>query len=250
MPVQQRRMNKKQRRVLRQDGILGENNTLTANFSVDPTIKPMTDNQRTAFSAWADGFNLMLHGIAGTGKTFLAIYFAISEVMKSATPYKKVYIIRSTVPTINQGFMPGTQKQKEAVYEEPYHEIAKKLFGRDDAYAILKQKGLVEFRSTSFLRGVTFDNCIIVVDEVQNMSDGELHTIMTRVGEDSKIIFCGDLKQDDLTSERYNEQSGLRDFLRIIDSMKEFDFVEFQIEDIVRSKLVKSYIIARDKIGL
>lgn len=210
----------------------------------------MTENQKIAFDSWRDGFNLMLHGIAGTGKTFLGLYFAISEVMKQNNRYKKVYVIRSTVPTRDQGFMPGTQKQKEAVYEEPYYEIATKLFGRGDAYQILKQKGMVEFRSTSFLRGVTFDDCIIVVDEVQNMSDGELHTIMTRVGENSRIIFCGDVKQDDLTSERKKEMSGLRDFMRVINRMREFDFIEFQIEDIVRSKLVKSYIIERDKLGL
>ena len=250
MPVQQRRLTKKQRRVLKQQGILGENNTLTTNFGLDQDIKPITDNQRLAFQAWAEGYNLMLHGIAGTGKTFLALHFGFKEVLNPKSSFKKVYIIRSTVPTRNTGFLPGTQKQKEAVYEEPYHEISTKLFGRGDAYDIMKQKNLVEFRSTSFLRGVTFDDCIIIVDEVQNMSDGELHTIMTRVGEDSKIIFCGDLKQDDLTSERYNEESGLKNFLRVINAMREFEFIEFEIKDIVRSRLVKSYIIARDKLGL
>lgn len=250
MPATQKRLTKKQRRVLKQQGILGESDTLTSNFSLDASIQPMTENQRLAYESWNDGYNLMLHGIAGTGKTFLALWFAFRDVMDRKTHYEKVYIIRSTVSTRNQGFLPGTQKQKEGVYEEPYYETATKLFGRKDAYDILKQKGLVEFKSTSFLRGVTFDNCIIIVDEVQNMSDGELHTIMTRVGEDSKIVFSGDLKQDDLTSERYNEQSGLKDFLGVISHMKEFDFIEFQIADIVRSKLVKSYIIARDKMGL
>lgn len=250
MPANEKRLTKRQRRVLRQQGILSEDNTITSSFSVDKSIRPMTENQKIAFDSWRDGFNLMLHGIAGTGKTFLGLYFAINEVMKQNNRYKKVYVIRSTVPTRDQGFMPGTQKQKEAVYEEPYYEIATKLFGRGDAYQILKQKGMVEFRSTSFLRGVTFDDCIIVVDEVQNMSDGELHTIMTRVGENSRIIFCGDVKQDDLTSERKKEMSGLRDFMRVINRMREFDFIEFQIEDIVRSKLVKSYIIERDKLGL
>jgi len=250
MPANQKRLTKKQRRILKQQGILGENNVLTVNFGVDHSIKPMTDNQRVAFESWKNGYNLMLHGIAGTGKTFLALFFALKEVTQQSPSYKKVYIIRSTVPTRNQGFLPGSQRQKEAVYEEPYHEISTKIVNRVDSYEILKQKGLLEFRSTSFLRGVTLDDCIIVVDEVQNMSDGELHTIMTRVGENSKIIFCGDVKQDDLTSERYNEESGLKDFLKVIASMNAFKFVEFQIEDIVRSKLVKSYIIARDKLGL
>jgi phosphate starvation-inducible protein PhoH len=136
------------------------------------------------------------------------------------------------------------------VYEEPYYDIASKIFARGDAYQILKQKSMVQFASTSYLRGCTFENCTILVDEVQNMSDGELHTIMTRVGENSRIIFCGDIKQDDLTSERLKEESGLRDFMRVISRMDEFDFIEFEIDDIVRSRLVKSYIIQRDKLGL
>lgn len=246
----ERRLTKRQRRTLRQEGVLNDDNTTTSKFSPSKDIKPMTETQAVAFDSWAEGGNLMLHGIAGTGKTFLGLYFAITEVTKANSTYEKIYIIRSTVPTRDQGFLPGSQKQKEAVYEEPYFEIATKVFGRGDAYQILKQKGLVEFRSTSFLRGVTFDNCIILVDEVQNMSDGELHTIMTRVGENSRIIFCGDVKQDDLSSERKKEMSGLRDFMKIIRKMKEFDFIEFLVEDIVRSRLVKSYIIERDKLGL
>ena len=250
MPANERRLTKKQRRTLRQQGILSEDNSVTSAFGVDKKITPMTDNQRIAFESWDDGYNLMLHGIAGTGKTFLGLYFAINEVMRSNSRYKRVFIIRSTVPTRDQGFMPGTQKQKESVYEEPYYEITNKLFGRGDAYQILKQKQLVQFASTSYLRGCTFEDCIIVVDEVQNMSAGELHTVMTRVGENSRIVFCGDVKQDDLTSERKKEMSGLRDFMSIISRMREFDFIEFQVDDIVRSKLVKSYIIERDRLGL
>jgi len=250
MPANQQRLTKKQKRVLKQQGVLDETNTYSSHFSVSKDIKPMTDNQRIAFEAWNSGSNLMLHGIAGTGKTFLGLYFAISDVMNTKNGREKVFIVRSTVPSRDQGFLPGSQKQKEAVYEEPYFDIATKLFNRGDAYQILKQKQTVHFASTSYLRGCTFENCVIVVDEVQNMSDGELHTIMTRVGENSRIIFCGDVKQDDLTSERKKEVSGLRNFMRIIERMKEFDFVEFQIDDIVRSRLVKSYIIQRDKLGL
>lgn len=250
MPANERRLTKRQRRTLKQQGVLTDDNKLTSGFSISQQVKPMTENQGLAFQSWKQGYNLMLHGIAGTGKTFLGLYFAISEVMKPNSPYKKVFIVRSTVPTRDQGFMPGNQKQKEAVYEEPYYDIATKLFDRGDAYQILKQKQIIQFASTSYLRGCTFEDCIIVVDEVQNMSAGELHTVMTRVGENSKIIFCGDVKQDDLTSERKKEMSGLRDFMRVINNMREFDFIEFQIADIVRSKLVKSYIIERDKVGL
>jgi phosphate starvation-inducible protein PhoH len=250
MPANEKRLTKRQRRVLKQQGVLDDSNNLTGNFGIQKTVRPMTDNQRIAFESWDDGYNLMLHGIAGTGKTFLGLYFAIKEVTKANSKYKKVFIVRSTVPGRDQGFLPGSQKQKEAVYEEPYYDIATKLFGRGDAYQILKQKQLVQFVSTSYLRGCTFEDCIIVVDEVQNMSDQELHTVMTRVGENSRIIFCGDVKQDDLTSERKKEVSGLRNFMRVINNMREFDFVEFQIADIVRSRLVKSYIIERDRLGL
>ena len=252
------RLNKRQKRVLRQEGVLDENARFR-NFNLRSDIKPMTDTQQDAWDSWADGYHVFLHGIAGTGKTFIAMYLALNEVFSGSQYedseynqrlYEKVFIVRSTVPSREQGFMPGTQKQKEAVYEEPYVDIGNKLFGRKDAYDLLKQREKVEFRSTSFLRGCTFENCILIVDECQNMADNELHTVMTRVGENCKIIFCGDVKQDDLTSERKKEVSGLRDFMKVIRNMKEFDFIEFMAEDIVRSALVKSYIIERDRLGL
>ena len=252
MPAtQQKRLTKRQKRVLKQEGVLeGSGNKLTSRFSIKGGIAPMTDNQRKAFESWGDGNNLMLHGIAGTGKTFLGLYFALSSVLHKRSEFEKVYVVRSTVPTRDQGFMPGSQKQKEAVYEAAYVDIAQELFDRNDAYNILKQKDLIRFTSTSFLRGTTFRDCIVVVDEVQNMSDQELHTVMTRVGENCRIIFCGDVKQDDLTSERKKEMSGLRLFMKVIKKMKEFNFIEFEASDIVRSKLVKSYIIERDRQGL
>jgi len=243
-------MTKRQKRVLKQQGVIGTDNQLSTGFQISKDIAPMTSNQEVAFDAWEDGANLMLHGIAGTGKTFLGLYFSLKEAMAKNTSYRKVYIVRSVVPTRDMGFLPGSQKDKMKVYEAPYYDIASKIFQRGDAYEILKQKNLVEFISTSFLRGSTFDDCIIVVDEVQNMSDQELHTVMTRVGENCKIIFCGDVKQDDLTSERKKEISGLRTFMKIIERMDEFSFVEFQASDIVRSELVKAYIIERDRQGL
>lgn len=245
------RLSKREKRIQRQNGIIdGEGNLNHRAFSISRDIHPITEAQRAAFDAWNEDYNLMLHGIAGTGKTFLALYFALSETFKKNTPHKKVFIVRSTVPTRDQGFMPGSKTQKEAVYEEPYGPICNTIFGRGDAYQILKQRNLIEFRSTSFLRGATFDDCIIVVDEMQNMSGGELHTVMTRVGQNCKIIFAGDIKQDDLTSKRFNEESGIKDFMKIISNMDEFDFIEFFADDIVRSDLVKSYIIQRDKLGL
>lgn len=250
MPAKQERLTKRQKRVLRQQGVLDEHNNLGKGFTIRKGIEPMTDTQGDAFDAWDEGFNLMLHGIAGTGKTFLAVYFSLREIFEQNSYYNKLFIIRSVVPSRDMGFLPGSQKEKMKVYEGPYYDICNKLFQRGDAYEILKQRNQVEFMSTSFLRGETFDDCIIVVDEVQNMSDQELHTVMTRLGENCIIIFCGDVKQDDLTSERFNERSGLAAFMRIIERMREFKFVEFEVDDIVRSNLVKSYIIQRDNLGL
>ena len=255
MPAPQRtmekRLTKKQKRVLRQNGVLDQEGNINArSFSIADDIHPITKNQTLAFDAWENGYNVMLHGVAGTGKTFLALFFALTDVMKLDTPYKKVIIIRSVVPGRQVGFLPGTEKDKAAVYETPYMTIASKLFRLKDSYGVMKQKGLVEFMTTSFLRGDTLENCILIVDECQNMSDQELHTIMTRVGENCKIIFCGDVAQDDLTNERMRETSGLRKFMPIIRNMREFSFVEFGIDDIVRSGIVRSYIIERTKLGL
>ena len=249
-PNLQKRLTKKQKRILKQEGVLDKNSNYGPGFNPRSNIKPMTMNQRIAFEAWNRGSNLMLHGIAGTGKTFLAFHFSIKLLFTGNKRYKKIHVIRSTVPSRDMGFLPGSTRDKMRVYEGPYYDICSKLFDRGDAYDILKQRNNIEFLSTSFLRGSTFDNCIIIVDEVQNMNDMELHTIMTRVGENCRIIFCGDVKQDDLTSERYKETSGLAQFMKIIRNMKEFQFVEFIKEDIVRSKLVKSYIIERDRQGL
>jgi phosphate starvation-inducible protein PhoH len=244
------RLTKRQKRVLRQEKVIDKSGELNIGGNFKPKrITPMTDTQEDAFDAYREGYNLMLHGMAGTGKTFIAVYLALESVL-SASANNKVFICRSVVPTRDMGFLPGNQKEKMRVYEAPYADIAKKLFDRGDAYDILKTKHLVEFMSTSFIRGITLDNCVLIVDEVQNMSSMELHSIMTRVGENCRVIFCGDMRQDDLTSERKKELSGLRDFLRIIDNMKEFNFIEFTAEDIVRSDLVKSYIIARSQLGL
>jgi phosphate starvation-inducible protein PhoH len=244
-----RRLNKKQKRELRRN--YDQSETINNNFKnlSLKQIKPLTETQIDAFEAYEEGLNLILHGFAGTGKTFLALYFALKTILDNQS-YNKIVIIRSTVSSRNQGFLPGNQKQKEAVYEKPYPPICSDLFGRDDAYEILKRNHKIEFESTSFLRGITYENSVVIVDEFQNMSDIELHTIMTRIGENCRIIFSGDIRQDDLTSERFNEKSGIADFLKIIKHLKEFEFIEFFEDDIVRSELIKSYIIERAKLGL
>jgi phosphate starvation-inducible protein PhoH len=239
------RLTKKQRRQLRQEGVLGtQENTFKSNFQIKH-FSPLTENQRKTYEAFEDGQNLLLHGIAGTGKTFLSLYLSTREVLKSESPYKKVIIVRSAVPTRDMGFLPGNNAEKAKVYEAPYMAIATELFGRGDAYDVLKNKNMVEFISTSYVRGITLSDCIIIVDEVQNMTYHEIDSIITRVGENCRIIFSGDFRQTDFTREQ--EKSGLRDFIKIIKSMESFEFIEFEIQDIVRSRMVKEYIIAKDR---
>jgi len=243
------RLTKKQKRVLRQEKILDtKGNIIGGNIKLE-NIKPMTDAQRDVFDAFEDGHHLMLHGSAGTGKTFIGLWLALDSILNKKL-YKKVFIVRSVVPTRDMGFLPGNTKEKTKIYETPYYNMCQSYFERGDAYDILKTKSIIEFMSTSFIRGLTLDNCVLLVDEVQNMSAMELHSIMTRVGENCRIVFCGDVHQDDLTSERKKELSGLREFMKIIKELDEFDFVEFSTNDIVRSDLVKSYIVMRHKLGI
>lgn len=207
-------------------------------------IDPLTKNQLTAFESEK---NLVLHGVAGTGKTYISLYLAFDDLYKRM--YEKTIIVRSAVSTREMGFLPGSEKEKASVYEEPYKNICNELFGRGDAYEILKKSGMVHFMTTSFIRGVTLTKATIIVDECQNMSFHELDSIITRVGEGCRIIFCGDFRQTDFTK-KSREESGLSDFLRILKAMEDFDMIDFTVTDIVRSGFVKKYIIAKEDLGL
>ena len=207
-------------------------------------FEPLTSNQALFFEAYKRGdYFTMLCGSAGTGKSFIATYKALEEVLDRSSSFHRVVIVRSAVQSRDLGFTPGSVEEKMSLYEQPYMQIGHTLFGRRDAYEALKECGRVEFISTSFIRGMSFDDAIIIVDECQNMTDMELNSIMTRVGTHSKIIFCGDFRQTDLY--KRNDMSGLKKFIAIADTMPSFKVVEFGVDDIVRSKLVKEYIIAR-----
>lgn len=208
-------------------------------------IQPLTNTQRSVFKAYDSGANLLMHGFAGTGKSFLSLFLALDEIDETGQ-YEQALVIRSIVSSRDPGFLPGSIKDKQSVYEEPYIEILNELYGRGDAARLLREKGLYDFTTTSFLRGHTFRNKIIIVDEIQNMSFQELDTVMTRVGEGSKIIFCGDFRQTDLTHDR--EKGGLQKFINITKDMRSFEYIEFHREDIVRSGLVRDYIIARTQL--
>ena len=217
-------------------------------------IAPLTENQELFFSEWGENKNLFAYGAAGTGKTFIALYLALKDVMDEETPYDKVYIVRSLVSTREIGFLPGTHEDKSELYQIPYKNMVRNMFHMPDQtsfdmlYENLKHQETISFWSTSFLRGTTLDDAIIIVDECQNLNFHELDSIMTRVGQDSKIVFCGDVNQSDLV--RTNERNGILDFQRILENMEEFSSIEFGVGDIVRSGLVKSYIIAKMALGL
>jgi phosphate starvation-inducible PhoH-like protein len=209
-------------------------------------IKPLTQNQHKTFEAFYDDKNLLLHGSAGTGKSFISLYLALTEILEEHDDLCKVVILRSVVPTRDMGFLPGSAKDKSAVYEAPYVAICNELFGRGDAYELLKTKGIIDFQTTSFVRGTTFNDCIVLVDEMQNMTYQELDSVITRIGKNCRVIFSGDFKQTDLT--RDAEKKGLLTFMRILKNMNAFESIEFTKDDIVRSSLVKSYIIAKEEL--
>lgn len=217
-------------------------------------IDPLTENQKRFFSSYKEGKSIVAYGCAGTGKTFITLYNALKEVLNERSPYEKVYIVRSLVPTREIGFLPGDHDDKSALYQIPYKNMVKYMFEMpSDAdfemlYGNLCAQETIKFWSTSFLRGVTLDNAIIIVDEFQNLNFHELDSIMTRVGDNSKIMFCGDATQTDLI--KTNERNGIVDFMKILRNMSSMDIVEFGIDDIVRSGFVKEYIISKLEVGM
>ena len=217
-------------------------------------IKPITDNQKEVFEQYQKGQNLFLYGVAGTGKTFVASYNALKDVLDPKSPRERVYIVRSLLPTRDIGFLPGDEEDKSYLYQVPYQNMVRFMFKQpdersfDQLYNNLRNQGTIDFLSTSFLRGVTIDNGVIIVDECQNLNFHELDTIITRVGQDTRIVFAGDIQQTDLT--KTNDRNGILDFVNIMQEMKEIDCIEFGIPDIVRSGLLKSYLINKIKLGL
>ena len=217
-------------------------------------IKPLTPNQEAFFDKYDEDKNLVAYGCAGTGKTFITLYRALLDVLDPKKPYEKVYIVRSLVATREIGFLPGDHEDKSWLYQIPYKHMVKYMFQmQDDAafemlYSNLKAQGTIDFWSTSFIRGTTFDNSILIVDEFQNLNFHELDSIITRVGENSKIMFCGDASQTDLT--KANERTGIVDFMNILRNMASFGIIEFNADDICRSGLVKEHIIAKLELGM
>ena len=218
------------------------------------TIKPITDNQKLVFNSWKKEQHQFLFGAAGTGKTFISMYLALQSVMDLKSKHDKLVIVRSLIPTREIGFLPGDEEDKAALYQVPYQNMVQFMFEQpneqafNNLYDRLKGQGSLYFLSTSFLRGLTFDNTVVIVDECQNLNFHELDTIITRIGQDSRIIFCGDFDQTDL--QRTNEINGLFNFVKILEEMEEFNCTEFTIGDIVLSGFIRSYLINKIKLGI
>ena len=217
-------------------------------------IKPLTPSQEKAYDFWDKNKNLFMYGAAGTGKTFIALYLALREVLNEETPYEKVYIVRSLVSTREIGFLPGDHEDKSEIYQIPYKNMVRYMFEMPDdnsfemLYGNLKAQETISFWSTSFIRGTTLDRSIVIVDECQILNFHELDSIITRVGEDTKILFCGDANQTDLV--KTNERNGIHNFMNILSIMNEFGMIEFGIQDIVRSGLIRSYLLSKLGLGL
>ena len=227
-------------------------NPIDANIMVP--IEPLTENQMRIFDSWDEGKHLFIYGAAGTGKTFCALYKALYDCLKSTPSYDNVYVVRSLVATREIGFLPGDHEDKSSLYQIPYKNMVKYMFEMgsdqefDALYGALKAQETIKFWSTSFLRGVTLDNAVIIIDEMQNLNFHELDSIITRVGENTRIVFCGDAMQSDLT--KTNEKNGIHDFMRILETMQDdFELIEMGVDDICRSGLVRNYLIAKNAAG-
>ena len=222
-------------------------------FSNLTKIKPVTDNQELVFESWKKNKNQFLFGCAGTGKTFISLYLALQDVLNNEKPQDKVVVVRSLIPTREIGFLPGDEEDKSNLYQTPYKNMVRYMFNMPDEgafkvlYENLRNQGSIDFWSTSFLRGITLDRAIIIVDEFSNLNFHELDSIVTRVGQDSRIIFSGDYMQSDLVKQQ--ERSGVLDFMKITQSMDAFSCTEFDISDIVRSGFIREYLITKINMG-
>jgi phosphate starvation-inducible PhoH-like protein len=227
-----------------------QSHCLTLKIDHLKTFQPLTQNQKRFFDAYKGGADfMMLSGSAGTGKTFIALYKALEEVMDKSNPLNKVIIVRSAVQQRDSGFMPGSKEEKDSIYEPPYMQVCSTLFGRGDAYQRLKEQKYIEFVTTTAIRGMTFERAVVIVDECQNMSWSELNTIITRVGQYCRIIIVGDTKQNDLIKNN-RDVTGLPKFMEVAQKVPDFERIHFNHDDIVRSGLVKDWIIACEELGV
>lgn len=211
-------------------------------------FEPKTQNQMNAREAWKDGYNLVLSGSAGTGKTFLGLRLALELVLDRESEYDELVIVRSIVPTRDIGFLPGDEEEKKQAYAAPYIGLLKEILGDGEAWNKLVAAKKLRFESTSFIRGTTFNNAIILVDEMQNLNFHELDSVITRVGHQCRFIMCGDYYQSDFQKD--NDRKGILQFMNIVVQLNQFDVIEFTWKDIVRSDFVRDYIMTKEMLGI
>lgn len=211
-------------------------------------IHPLNPTQEEMFVDFMNGNHICAVGSAGTGKSFCALYLAFNQILAKDTPQDKIIIVRSAVPTRDVGFMPGTLEEKVSLYEQPYKDMCIELFGREKTYDDMKNAGVIRFVTTSFIRGLSWNNAVIIADEIQSMNFHEINTVITRCGHETKLILCGDHKQNDLLHKK-TDQSGIGQLLRVLPHVADFSIVNFTKYDIVRGDFVKQWIIACESEG-
>lgn len=208
-------------------------------------IQPKTEAQRLMIAGYLEGQNIVAYGSAGSGKSFIACYLALKDLQDKEK--RKIIIVRSAVPTRDQGFLPGSLEEKSAVYQIPYVNIINELCQNGAAWEIMTKKGMIEFMTTSYIRGVTLDDAVIIIDEFQNTDPKELESVLTRVGENTQLILCGDTRQSDL--ERKKQESSFKWIMEVAKRMPDwFDMVRFMPCDIVRSGFVKKLIMVTEEL--
>lgn len=247
MSAEKKRLTRREKRIARQEEDREESHQSIPKPRLSlQRVNPLTYNQQKTFEEYRKGKNLLLHGTAGTGKTFISLYLALKDLLET-NQYENIIVVRSIVPTRDIGFLPGNQKEKSKAYESPYYAIFSELFGRGDAYDIFRNKRIINFVPTSFIRGLTIRDSIIIADEVQNFTFHECDSVITRLGDNCRILFCGDFRQSDLL--KNSDREGIHDFMHILRTMSSFTSVEFTQEDIVRSGLVKEYIVTKEELN-
>ena len=208
-------------------------------------ITAMTWAQTDMIEGYARGANLIAEGSAGTGKSFIASYLALNSLFTDKT-IDKVVVVRSAVATRDMGFLPGTLQEKSEVFSIPYKQIFNDLCENGTAWDILTKKSMVEFITTSYVRGITLDNAVVIIDEFQSMTAHELYSVLTRMGKNTRIIVCGDTKQTDLDGRK--EKSCYDWFMGVANKMTDwFHITKFVQQDIVRSPFVKALIMATEE---
>lgn len=207
------------------------------------SIKPLTEPQRQMIESYFMGNHILAEGSAGSGKSYIALWLALNTILSTDTPQDRIIILRSAVASRNVGFLPGTIEEKMEPFELPYKDIVADLTGRYTCYDEMKKAGRITFMPTSYLRGMTWDNAIVILDELQSCNLHELNSVITRCGKNTRFIAIGDNIQNDLIYNKY-DQSGLPTFMRIVERMEEFDIIKFTRNDVVRSGLVRAWIAA------